>query len=80
MFIACHLLLGLVLGLAIARRLGDWRLIGFCAFGAVLPDLIDKPVGHILLAGSLDSGRIFAHGLLFLGLLLAAGVVLEQRR
>ena len=80
MFIACHLLLGLVLGLAVARRPGDRRLIGFSALGAVLPDLIDKPVGHILLAESLNSGRIFAHGLLFLALLLVAGIVLEQRR
>ena len=80
MFIACHLLLGLVLGLVLASFLGDRRLIGFAALGAVLPDLIDKPVGHILLAESLGSGRIFAHGLLFLTLLLAAGVVLKQRR
>jgi membrane-bound metal-dependent hydrolase YbcI (DUF457 family) len=79
MFIACHLLLGLILGLALARHLGDRRIIGFAALGAVLPDLIDKPVGHILLAESLDSGRIFAHGLLFLVLVLAAGVVLKQR-
>lgn len=80
MFIACHLFLGLVLGLAIARHLDDRRLIGFCALGAVLPDLLDKPVGHVLLGGSLNSGRIFGHGLLFLTLLLMAGIVLERRR
>ncbi len=80
MFIACHLFLGLILGLAIAGRLGDLRLIGFCALGAVLPDLLDKPVGHLLLAGSLDSGRTVGHGLLFLALLLMAGIVLERRR
>ncbi|MCM2465839.1 metal-dependent hydrolase [Methanoculleus sp. CWC-02] len=80
MYIACHLFLGLILGLAIAGRLGDRRLIGFCALGAVLPDLLDKPVGHLLLAGSLDSGRIFGHGLLFLALLLVAGIALERRR
>ncbi|WP_214041298.1 metal-dependent hydrolase [Methanoculleus sp.] len=80
MFIACHLFLGLILGLAIAERLGDRRLIGFCALGAVLPDLLDKPVGHLLLAGSLDSGRTVGHGLLFLALLLMAGTLLIQRR
>lgn len=80
MFIACHLLFGLILGLALARHLGDRRLIGFSALGAVLPDLIDKPVGHILLADSLDSGRIFAHGLLFLVLLLVAGVIFERQK
>ncbi|MDK2890897.1 MAG: hypothetical protein PWR21_1529 [Methanoculleus sp.] len=80
MFIACHLFLGLVLGLAIARHLDDRRLIGFCALGAVLPDLLDKPVGHVLLGGSLNSGRIFGHGLLFLALLLITGIFLVQRR
>jgi len=80
MFVACHLFLGLVLGLAIAGRLDDRRLIGFSALGAVLPDLIDKPVGHLLLAGSLNSGRLFGHGLLFLGLLAVAGIALYRRR
>jgi membrane-bound metal-dependent hydrolase YbcI (DUF457 family) len=80
MFIACHLFLGLILGLVIAERLDDRRFIGFAALGAVLPDLLDKPLGHLLLAGSLNSGRIVGHGLLFLGLLLLAGIVLERRR
>ena len=80
MFVACHLFLGLILGLAIAKHLDDRRLIGFCALGAVLPDLIDKPLGHILLGGSLNSGRIFGHGLLFLALLLVAGIILMRRR
>jgi len=80
MFVACHLFLGLILGLAIAKHLDDRRLIGFCALGAVLPDLIDKPVGHLLLGGSLNSGRIFGHGLLFVALLFVAGIILMQRR
>lgn len=80
MFVACHLFVGLILGLAIADRLGDRRLLGLSALGAVLPDLLDKPVGHILLAGSLNSGRIIGHGLLFLALLLVAGVALNKRR
>jgi membrane-bound metal-dependent hydrolase YbcI (DUF457 family) len=79
MFIACHLFLGLILGLALARHLDDRRLIGFAALGAVLPDLLDKPVGHLLLAESLNSGRIFGHGLLFLGLFLIAGLTLQRR-
>ncbi|WP_054847453.1 metal-dependent hydrolase [Methanoculleus chikugoensis] len=80
MFVACHLFLGLVLGLAFAGRLDDRRLIGFSALGAVLPpDLIDKPVGHLILAGSLNSGRLFGHGLLFLMLLTVAGITLYRR-
>ncbi|ATU08083.1 metal-dependent hydrolase [Methanohalophilus portucalensis] len=38
---------------------------GFVAIGALLPDLIDKPLGRFLLADSLASGRIFAHTLIF---------------
>ena len=75
MFLACHLFFGLVLGLALAGRTGDRRLIGFAALGALIPDLIDKPVGHILFAETLDSGRLFGHGLLFVGILLAAGII-----
>ena len=80
MFVACHLFLGLILGLALVGRLDDRRLIGFAALGAVLPDLLDKPVGHLLLAGSLNSGRLFGHGLLFLALLAVAGIALYRRR
>lgn len=39
------------------------------AFGALLPDFIDKPLGRIILAETIGSGRIFAHTLLF-GVLL----------
>ncbi len=80
MFLACHLFFGLVLGLALAGRTGDRRLIGFAALGALIPDLIDKPIGHILFAETLDSGRLFGHGLLFVGILLAAGLISYRRR
>lgn len=40
--------------------------------GALLPDLIDKPLGHILLPG--NNGRIIAHTLLFSALLLLIGL------
>ena len=80
MFVACHLFIGLVIGLVIADRLGDRRFIGFSALGAVLPDLLDKPVGHILFAGSLNSGRIIGHGLLFLTLLIIVGIALWKKK
>jgi len=34
--------------------------------GALLPDIIDKPLGHIFLRDTLDNGRIYGHTLLFL--------------
>lgn len=39
---------------------------------AMLPDLLDKFFGHVLLSEDLNNGRIFAHSLLFL---LVAGVM-----
>jgi len=33
--------------------------------GSLLPDIIDKPLGHILLRNTLDNGRIYCHTLLF---------------
>jgi membrane-bound metal-dependent hydrolase YbcI (DUF457 family) len=46
-----------------------WANVPWIAIGALLPDFIDKPLGRIILAETIGSGRIFAHTLLF-GLLL----------
>lgn len=42
--------------------------------GAILPDIIDKTIGHLILAGELDNGRIISHSLLFLLLVTATGI------
>ena len=47
--------------------------------GSLLPDLIDKPIGHGLLAGSLNNGRIFGHSLLFFLIVLLAGLLVYRR-
>lgn len=45
----------------------------FWALGSLLPDIIDKPVGRYILAGTFQyNGRIFSHTLLLVVLLLAA--------
>lgn len=50
------------------------------AFGALLPDFIDKPLGRIILAETIGSGRIFAHTLIFAILLgLAAYYIFRQK-
>jgi membrane-bound metal-dependent hydrolase YbcI (DUF457 family) len=46
--------------------------IPLIAFGAMLPDIIDKPLGKVLLADSLANGRIYGHTLLFFFLVLMA--------
>ena len=48
--------------------------------GSLLPDIIDKPLGMLFMAGTFSSGRIFAHTLIFLVLLAAAGWYLYRRR
>ncbi len=49
------------------------------AFGALLPDFIDKPLGRIILAETIGSGRIFAHTLIFAILLgLTAYYIFHQ--
>ncbi|MCD6383506.1 MAG: metal-dependent hydrolase [Thermoplasmata archaeon] len=58
------------------RRDVDLRLL---LLALMLPDIIDKPIGHLLLH-SLNNGRIFAHTLLFLTLLLILGVRWEAFR
>jgi hypothetical protein len=46
-----------------------WVKVSWIIIGALLPDIIDKPLGRIILAETIGSGHIFAHTLLF-GLLL----------
>lgn len=57
----------------------DYR---FLLLGAILPDLIDKTVGMVLLREQVANGRIFSHTLLFAMLLLHTGFLLsgEGRR
>jgi len=80
MLLMCHLFIGLVLGLMLSVRLRDRRLAFFAAFGALLPDIIDKPLGHLLLAGTVDSGRIFFHGIAVLAIVRLFGFFLLQQK
>lgn len=51
----------------------------FVLIGAILPDLIDKPIGDYLLYGVFQNGRIFAHTLLFIALLTLLGMYLDKK-
>ncbi|MGB2842708.1 MAG: metal-dependent hydrolase [Halobacteriota archaeon] len=82
MFLFGHL--GITLGIAVLffrvlKIEPDRRLYLFVLIGAVLPDLIDKPVGEILLANSISNGRLFAHTLLFISILLLIGTYIYKR-
>nr|WP_321497956.1 metal-dependent hydrolase [uncultured Methanolobus sp.] len=54
--------------------------IPFIAFGAMLPDILDKPLGEILLADSLANGRIYGHTLLFFILVLTTAYYFYKKK
>ena len=47
--------------------------------GSLLPDIIDKPLGHIFFRETLSSGRTIGHTLFFLILITLAGLFLYRR-
>ncbi len=75
MFFFFHLLIGLVLGVLVGDLLHDRRWVIPCAIGAVLPDLIDKPLGYLILGATLNNGRIWFHTLLVLDIVLVLGII-----
>ena len=83
MFVFGHI--GITLGIAfiisrlVLPRIKIWNGVrpkinySFIALGAILPDLIDKPIGRILLGESVANGRLFGHTLLFVLMLVMIG-------
>ena len=53
--------------------------VPYIVVGSLLPDIIDKPLGRIILADTIGSGRIFAHTLLFVTLLGLLGYYLYKK-
>jgi len=48
--------------------------------GALLPDLIDKPLGRVFMVGGLENGRLWGHTLLFSALLMVGILLVTNRR
>ncbi len=48
--------------------------------GSMLPDIIDKPLGHIIFRDSISNGRIYAHTLLFFMIIAVSGLYLYRKR
>lgn len=67
--------LGIFFGLGVfvprLRTIIDPR---YLAIGALLPDLIDKPLGRVIFASTLENGRIIGHTLLFSFLVFLIGL------
>ena len=80
MLIMCHLFIGLVIGLVIFHFVQDRRVILLAGIGSMLPDLIDKPLGHIILNGSVDYGRIYAHSGLFLVIIVIIAIAYWKKK
>lgn len=72
---AVHLLIGVTLGIFLLYITRDCRALIYCAVGSLLPDLIDKPLGHIIFS-ELGNGRIFFHSLTICICIAFLGVIL----
>jgi membrane-bound metal-dependent hydrolase YbcI (DUF457 family) len=79
MFLFFHLFTGIVLGLLMGDLLHDRRWVIPFAIGAVLPDLIDKPIGNLFFADLFGNGRIFMHSLIASCALLVIGYGIRKR-
>jgi inner membrane protein len=61
---------------SLARR-ADLRVL---LIGSLLPDIIDKPIGLLLLPGVFGTGRLYCHSLLFPAALALSGIALYRTR
>lgn len=62
-------------------RLLAWHIdIRVLLIGSLLPDIIDKPLGYIILQKTISNGRVFCHSMLFLILIVLAGICIYQKR
>ena len=52
----------------------------YLAIGALLPDLIDKPLGMVIFASTITTGRMIGHTLLLSFLLFSVGLYLYEKR
>jgi membrane-bound metal-dependent hydrolase YbcI (DUF457 family) len=75
MLFLAHLVIGLIIGFILYQIFNARTIIIFCAIGSVLPDLVDKGLGHIIFSSSLDNGRIFFHSLFMVLLFAVAGLI-----
>jgi len=55
----------------------DYR---FILLGSMFPDIVDKPLGMLIFAGSIANGRVYTHTLLINLILVLIGIYLLKRR
>ncbi|MEA5086436.1 MAG: metal-dependent hydrolase [Methanocorpusculum sp.] len=76
MLIFHHLFLGLIVGIMLAVILSNKWAVLYGGIGGILPDLLDKPLGQILLAETMNWGRIYAHTLIISVILIIIGLLI----
>lgn len=76
MLIFHHLFLGLTAGIILAVLLSNKWAVLYAGIGAILPDLLDKPLGQILLSDTINWGRIYAHTLTLAVILIIIGLLI----
>ena len=79
MFIFAHVFAGALLGLVVWHLFNDRRAIPPCIAGAILPDLIDKPLG-MLLPVFFEGGRTLFHSLIAVGIVLLCLLIFFRSR
>jgi len=79
MFIFAHVFCGALIGLAFWHLTNDRRALPICILGAILPDLLDKPLA-MLSPGILGGGRTIGHSLIFFATIYVVGVLLWHYR
>lgn len=77
--------LGITLGIFLGLRFLIPQLksainLKYLAIGAILPDLIDKPIGRIILASTFENGRMIGHTLLVSIIIFLIGLYFYQKR
>src|SRR5664280_2642155 len=83
MFLFGHIgvTLGVFFGLGIfIPRLKTIIYPKYLVIGALLPDLIDKPLGRVIFASTIANGRIIGHTLLFSLLIFVIGLYVYEKR
>ena len=64
---------------SILSRLAERIDLRLLFVGSLLPDIVDKPLGHIIFRDVFSNGRVLSHTLLFLIIVTLAGLWLHRR-
>ena len=79
MFFFCHLFAGMILGIGAAAAFRTRMAVPVAGFSSILPDLVDKPLGHFFFLGGFLQGLELFHTFLSVLIFLAIALVMSWR-